>query len=184
MSLWRRNFFGTLAADPPWDFDNKASRGAAANHYPSMTVDEICTLRVLGRPVRDLVAQQSHCYLWVTAAHLFSGERVLNAWGFEYKLSIPWVKTKSPPSLQIGLGNWYRHAHELCLFGVRGKAKARVKNIPTVLFAPRGRHSAKPPELQARAERLSPGPYLELFSRSPRPGWESWGLEVALTRAG
>lgn len=72
----------------------------------------------------------------------------------------------------------YRHAHELCLFGVRGKAPAAVHNLSTVIFAPRGKHSAKPEELQDRAELLSPRPRLELFARRPRAGWVTWGNEV------
>lgn len=164
---------GCIVADPPWHFDNQRTRAAAVRHYPTMKVDEIARL-----PVEKWARPNAHLYLWVTAAHLSEGLTVMKAWGFNYKHSIVWVKTKTAPTLQIGLGNYFRHAHELCLFGVRGSAPARVHNLPTVFFAPRGRHSAKPPVLQDWAEELSPGPRLEMFARRARAGWATWGNEA------
>jgi len=39
----------------------------------------------------------------------------------------------------------------------------------------RGPHSVKPAAFMDMVERVSPGPYVELFARSPRLGWDSWG---------
>ena len=73
--------YGTIYADPPWRYDNRASRGGAAKHYDgTMTVDEICAL-----PVDRLAAPDAHLYLWVTNAFLFDGlNRVMPAWGFDF----------------------------------------------------------------------------------------------------
>lgn len=79
----------------------------------------------------------------------------------------------------IGLGNYFRHAHEIILFGTRGKAKTLDHSLPSVFWAPRREHSQKPDKLQDLAERLSPGPYLELFARRPRANWAHWGLDKA-----
>lgn len=81
--------------------------------------------------------------------------------------------------LQIGLGQYLRGAHELCLLGVRGDAMvpAPADRLPSVVFAPRGLHSAKPPVAYAVIERVSPGPRAEMFARTPRPGWAVWGNE-------
>lgn len=40
-------------------------------------------------------------------------------------------------------------------------------------------HSRKPDEMFALVERVSPGPYLEMFARRRRPGWAAMGDQVA-----
>lgn len=52
------------------------------------------------------------------------------------------------------------------------------KAPPSVIHAPRRRHSEKPLEFYDLFETVSPGPYLELFARNAREGWTSWGNEV------
>ncbi|MBN7483898.1 S-adenosylmethionine-binding domain-containing protein, partial [Mycobacteroides abscessus] len=58
--------FRCVVADPPWHFDYTKSRGAAENHYGTMTVEQLCELSV----VRDSAARDAHLYLWSTNAHL------------------------------------------------------------------------------------------------------------------
>ena len=79
--------YRTVLADPPWRYDNTSSRGAAANHYQTMTVAEICR-----QPVSDLVTDHSHLHLWTTNAFLESAFDVMRAWGFEFKSCLVWVK--------------------------------------------------------------------------------------------
>lgn len=184
--------FGTIVLDPPWRFGNTVTRAAAANHYPTMSSADLMCM-----PLESRAKTNAHMYLWTTAAHIVDALDLMANWGFTYKLNLVWVKCRPqelrptlpykhgkavapwwPPRVQIGLGNYFRHAHELCLFGVRGKCPARVHNLSTIIFAPRGKHSAKPVELYERAEALSPGPRLELFARSARKGWDRWGLEA------
>jgi N6-adenosine-specific RNA methylase IME4 len=42
----------------------------------------------------------------------------------------------------------------------------------------RREHSRKPDYVHECIERLVAGPYLELFARQRRPGWDVWGNEI------
>ncbi len=159
--------FGAVYADPPWLYGNQGTRASTGNHYGGMTVDEICAL-----PIAALAAPQAHLHLWTTNAFLFEAKRVLEAWGFEYKSCFVWVKT------QMGIGNYWRVSHEFMLLGVRGNLVFADKAQMSWLEAARGRHSAKPEKVRAIIERVSPGPYLELFAREPAEGWTVWGNEI------
>jgi N6-adenosine-specific RNA methylase IME4 len=83
--------------------------------------------------------------------------------------------------LAFGIGQYARGAHELLLFATRGEGYAvrtDAKNIRSVLCAPVSVHSRKPPESYELVEARSHGPYLEMFARTERPGWTSWGNEI------
>jgi len=162
--------FGTIYADPPWRYSNTASRGAAANHYDTMTVDQIC-----GLPVRELVADDAHLHLWTTNAFLFDAPRVMEAWGFTHQSEMVWVKP------QMGLGNYWRVSHEFLLMGIRGDAPFRGEPQRSWIMHDRLKHSAKPEAFRKAVERVSPGPCLELFARVAAPGWSAWGNEVRQT---
>jgi N6-adenosine-specific RNA methylase IME4 len=113
----------------------------------------------------------------VTNNFLPDGLAVMRAWDFRYVTVITWAKDK------IGLGQYFRGQTEQCLFGVRGNPGYRLVNGgrcqgTTLITAPRGQHSAKPAELRHMIERVSPGPYLELFAREQAAGWDCWGNEV------
>ena len=171
--------FGTIVADPPWSYGNTSTRGAAENHYATMSIEELCALDV----VREKAAPQSHLYLWSTAGHLPEAFKVMDAWGFEYKTYFVWVKP------QMGMGNYFRVSTELVLFGIRGGLRTTQRDIKNYLTAPRQKHSAKPLEFQDIVARTSPGPFLELFARCHaadvldgsclcskcRLGWTTWG---------
>lgn len=171
--------FTTGMADPPWPETGggKVKRGAD-RHYPVMSVGDICALRV-----GELFAPNAHLYLWVTNNHLPAGLRVMGAWGFRYVTNIAWGKVKEG-RVQQGLGQYFRGAHELLLFGVRGSLPYRTLDdgkraqAPSLVLAPRSKHSRKPEEFRQLVERVSPGPYLELFARASAPGWAVWGNEV------
>lgn len=158
--------FGTILADPPWLHHQVGGHGAS-NHYSLMTLD-----RIKAMPVADLAADNAHCWLWVTNASLRDGYDVLDAWGFTPRSTMTWVKPR------LGLGNYLRNATEHVLLGTRGHAPVRFKAQPSWMFAPLQAHSHKPEEQYAIIERISPGPYLELFARRPQPGWHRWGNEV------
>jgi N6-adenosine-specific RNA methylase IME4 len=158
----------TILADPPWDVLQRGGRGAH-RHYHLMTVEEIAAL-----PVGGLASADAHLWLWVTNATLFASQLVMAAWGFTYRSCLTWVK----PGLGLG-SSYLRNNTEHLLFGTRGKAPVLYRSQPTWLFAPKQDHSHKPEEQYAVIERCSPGPYLELFARRKRPGWQVWGDEVA-----
>jgi N6-adenosine-specific RNA methylase IME4 len=160
--------FGTIYADPPWLYDNQGTRAATGNHYGGMTVEEICAL-----PVADLVAPDAHLHLWTTNGFLFECPRIFAAWGFEFRSSFIWCKT------EMGIGNYWRNSHEILLTAIRGSAKRfNDHTLRSWIECSRGRHSGKPEQVRNAIERASPGPYLELFARSPSRGWKVWGNEV------
>jgi len=162
------NQFGTIYADPPWLYDNQATRASTSNHYGGMTVDELCEL-----PISQIAADDAHLHLWITNAFLFDAPRIFAAWGFEFRSSFVWVKP------QMGIGNYWRNSHEILLTAIRGNAKRfNDKSIKSWGEFRRTKHSAKPEEIRSYIERGSPGPYLELFGRRKIDGWTVWGNEI------
>lgn len=159
--------FKCIYADPPWRYSNQGTRGSTDNHYPTMTVDEICAI-----PIRDFCEDNCHLHLWITNGFLFDAPKIFNAWGFVFKSSFVWVKP------HIGMGNYWRNSHEFLLLGVRGSMTAKALNLKSWLEAPRGEHSQKPDKVRTLVEQLSPGPRLELFGRKPVPNWTVFGNEV------
>jgi N6-adenosine-specific RNA methylase IME4 len=155
--------YPTIVIDPPWAYDNKATRGAASNHYETMTFEE---LEVLEIPAAD----NAHLYLWVTNGFLREGLDLLQSWGFDYKTMLTWVKP------QIGLGNYFRSATEHVLFGLKGSLPTQGQDTPNWFQADRKRHSQKPEKFYDIVEKVSPAPWFEMFSRPPdRFGWTTWG---------
>jgi N6-adenosine-specific RNA methylase IME4 len=169
--------FGTLLVDPPWRFTNRTGKVAPEHRrlarYTTMSAKEIAAL-----PVDELMAERSHCYLWVPNALLAEGLLALENWGFAYKANLVWHKVrKDGGSDGRGVGFYFRNVTELVLFGTRGKLRTLAPGRRQVnLLATRKReHSRKPDELYEIIESCSPGPYLEMFARHLRPGWAAWG---------
>jgi len=169
--------FPVIYADPPWQFGVRSEvtgrEKSAENHYPTMATDEICGLfEEIGAPAkRDAVL-----FLWATNPMLPDALRVMAAWGFKYVHHWIWDK------MTAGTGYWGRDRHELLLIGRRGDPASPLPGSQpeTVHAEAKGRHSAKPDFFAETIERLYPDmPRLEMFCRSPRPGWTAWGFESA-----
>lgn len=154
--------FPAIVIDPPWRYDNVATRGAAEDHYPTMGLDELAAIELPA-------AKDAHLYLWVTNGFLRQGFDLLDAWDFTYKACLTWVKP------QIGMGNYFRNNTEHVLFGIKGSLPTNTNNTPTAFKADRTRHSAKPESFYDIVEASSPGPWLEMFARRRRFGWHVWG---------
>lgn len=163
------NRFSTVYADPPWAYENVASRAAAENHYLTMPTSEICKL-----PIAALAESNAHLHLWTTNGFLQDAFDVLDAWGFQFKSCLVWVKD------EIGMGNYWRVSHEFLLLGVRGRLTFADRTLPSWLQAPRTVHSRKPGVVRSLIERVSPGPYLELFGREELPNsqWTVFGNQI------
>jgi N6-adenosine-specific RNA methylase IME4 len=161
--------FPTIYADPPWAYENEASRAAAVNHYPTMSVDEICA-----EPLRELAEKNAHLHLWAPNGFLRDAFDVIDSWGFEFKSCFVWVKD------EIGMGNYWRVSHEFLLLGVRGGLTFRDRTLPSWIQASRTIHSRKPNAVRPLIERVSPGPYLELYGREELPDsdWTVYGNQV------
>jgi N6-adenosine-specific RNA methylase IME4 len=140
-----------------------------------MTLEDIMAL-----PVKDVTAKAAHLYLWVPNALLPEGMRVLEAWGFRYVSNIVWAKRRKDGGPDgRGVGFYFRNVTELVLFGVKGSMRTLPpgRSQVNMIETRKREHSRKPDEQYALIESCSPGPYLEMFSRHPRPGWLGWGDE-------
>ncbi len=166
--------FGTVLADPPWQFQNRTGKMAPEHRrlsrYGTMTLREICEL-----PVEAIVADTAHLYLWVPNALLPEGLEVMRHWGFAYKSNIIWYKVRKDG------GPDRRGVTEILLFGTRGRNARTLKPGRTqenIISSRKREHSRKPDEQYPLIEGCSPGPRLEMFARGPRLGWTVWGNEA------
>lgn len=173
--------FGTVLADPPWQFQNKTGKVAPQHkrlsRYQTMALDEIAAL-----PVKSLVGEVAHLYLWVPNAVLPQGLEVMSAWGFTYKGNIVWHKIRKDGGPDgRGVGFYFRNTTELLLFGTRGK-KARTlapgRSQVNIIRTMKREHSRKPDEQYSIIESCSTGPFLEMFGRGARPRWVTWGNQA------
>lgn len=175
--------YRTIVADPPWQYRTTSPvarvahrKVVAEHHYPTMTNAEIAAI-----PVSSMAEDDAHVYMWVTNPRLF-GERtrgeiapveILEAWGFRYVTMLTWLKRGN-----LGMGFYYRGETEHVLFGVRGNLPIPVEKRERNWFeAAKHGHSEKPEAFLDMVERVSPGPYLEMFSRRARLGWDTHGYE-------
>lgn len=166
--------YPVLYVDPPWKYENPpmgAGSRSIENHYPTLTLEEICAL-----PVSDLATDDAILYLWATAPKLAECMTVIEAWGFNYRTNFVWVKDK------IGMGYHARSQHELLLVCRRGDIPppAVDDRVSSVVFADREGHSEKPREFYDLIEKFYPTlPRIELFCRgAPRAGWAAWGNQA------
>jgi N6-adenosine-specific RNA methylase IME4 len=161
--------FPTIYADPPWQYENEASRAAAVNHYPTMPVGDICA-----EPIDRLAEENAHLHLWTTNAFLREAFDVIDAWGFSFKSCLVWIKD------EIGMGNYWRVSHEFLLLGVRGQLTFRDRTVQSWIQARRTVHSRKPGLVRTLVESVSPGPYLELYGREelPNSAWTVYGNQI------
>jgi N6-adenosine-specific RNA methylase IME4 len=168
--------FGVLYADPPWRYEHAEPTRAVENNYPTLSLDEIKALYV---PAAD----DAVLFMWATSPKLSESMEVLDAWDFNYRTCMVWVKADEETGKQhIGMGYYARQQHELLLIAKRGEPPApEVQNRPSsVVTAPRTEHSAKPVEFYDLIERMYPGhQYVELFARGlDRPNWTGWGNQA------
>ena len=186
-----RRDYRVIYADPPWTFATYSAKGkgrSAEAHYDTMSLAEIETL-----PVASWAAPDAVLLMWATDPLLDRALRVIERWGFAYKtVGFYWAKLnkgRSPLAMTqrdffTGMGFWTRANPEPCLLATRGKPKRRSGSVPKLVIAPRREHSRKPDEVAQRIEQLCEGPYLEMFARESRPGWDAWGMQAGLFDAG
>jgi N6-adenosine-specific RNA methylase IME4 len=165
--------YRTIVADPPWDLEWHAGIGEGRSGrdglpYPTMGMDAICGLNV-----DQLAERDAHLWVWTTANFLWDAPRVVLSWGFRPTYTLIWAK----PGL--GVGGRFRHTVEYLLFAERGaQLPITRRDLPTHFIWPKGEHSAKPDAFYDLVESVSPGPYLEMFARRQRLGWDTWGNEA------
>lgn len=186
--------YGTIVVDPPWEYPE----GFALGHgrtvsngtvtfesavevrplpYDSMSLSELVAL-----PVRDLAERDARVFLWATNRYLPQALGLLSAWGFSYRQTLVWHKT------DVNLpGHVAPNSAEFVLVGVVGSPE-RVSVMPSAVIATSRlggpgvkSHSQKRECWLDYFEQVSPGPYVELFARRDRLGWDTWGDESLTT---
>lgn len=148
---------------------------------------------MLQLPVRDIAAENCHLFMWITGPLFIQGAHlpIMKQWGFKPSANaFTWIKLRpkasqlflDPQDLHMGMGYTTRKNAEFCLLGRRGAPKRQAADVHEVIISPRREHSRKPEEAWQRIERYASGPYIELNSRTERPGWDAWGNEVGKFR--
>ena len=177
--------YATIVADPPWEYDEGFPSGVARPDgslerwtyelpYESMSLADLEAL-----PIAEL-ADPAGCrlFMWTTNKYLPAAFGLLRAWGFRYGQTIVWAKTSHVPPFSTSIAP---QASEYLLYGYTGKPAPRTGSFPsTVIASPRGftDHSRKPEGFLDIIEALTPGPYLEMFARRNRLGWDTWGNQA------
>jgi N6-adenosine-specific RNA methylase IME4/ParB-like chromosome segregation protein Spo0J len=173
--------FALIYADPPWSFDTYSEKGknmtSPDNHYPTMSDEQIAALKIDGYLVPDIAAKDAVCFMWCTSANILRAAAIMEAWGFEYKSQAVWDKQRP------ATGYWFLNQHEVLLLGTRGQPPLPLKICPSVISAPRGKHSAKPIAVREMIEAMFPHfdkhSRIELFYRGAAlDGWSVWGNQA------
>jgi len=163
--------YRTIVADPPWRIEKVRKRvrpNQVSMSYGTMSLDEIAAL-----PVADLAAGAATLFVWTIDKYLYDTPAIVRSWGFKYHLTMAWDKTNG-----MAMFGFNRQT-EFVVVGFKGTHDA-YPDGPTIRSSfsarnVRGGHSQKPAVLMDMIERTLPGPYVELFARQPRLGWDSWG---------
>lgn len=165
-----------IYADPPWQYSDTHTSGAAEDHYGTMKIEDLCSM-----PVQKISDDQSVLLLWATYPLLEDALSLIKAWGFVYKTcAFQWVKKYPNNKYCISLGNYTRSNTEPCLLATKGKKINVLDNsISQLIITTRENHSKKPAEVREKIIRVFGDlPRIELFSRDKIEGWDCWGNEV------
>jgi N6-adenosine-specific RNA methylase IME4 len=169
--------YRTIVADPPWHYDKAGAyswrKGAPSGEvrpmlgYGTMTVEEIAAL-----PVEEWAEDNAALFVWTTHRYVWQTPGIVKAWGFEPVKLLTWAK----PPTGFSMGGTFGNSTEFVLYARRGRNVATEKVSRDWWDWPRrGGHSAKPDAFLDIVEQTHPGPYLEMFARRGRFGWDYWG---------
>jgi N6-adenosine-specific RNA methylase IME4 len=181
-------YYGAIMADVPSRFKPWAAadptmpgRRDTEQHYPTMSLAEIKQL-----PVAALAARDCWLFFWTSAPFQEQAFETIEAWGFTYSsIAFTWVKLRRrfnglfimECDLHTSMGHTTRKGTEACLLARKGTPHRLAKDVHEVILSPVREHSRKPDEAYARVQRYCAGPYLDLFARETRDGWDAWGDE-------
>ena len=168
--------YNIIYADPPWNYRLNKVQGSAEQHYPTMSIEELCAL-----PIPEITDRNSILFLWATFPKLPEALKLIKAWGFTYKtVAFVWLKqNKKSVSWFYGLGFWTRGNAELCLLSTKGKPKRKSNKIHQFIISHIEEHSKKPDKTRDKIVSLMGDlPRIELFARKKTEGWDVWGNEV------
>jgi N6-adenosine-specific RNA methylase IME4 len=177
--------YRTIVADPPWHYEGTATMPGDARKsghttkreplpYETLSPEEIAAL-----PVHELAERDCALWLWTTNRYLQDAFAVLGVWGFTYRQTLVWHKTGNPSPFG---GTVAPNHAEYLLLASRGRPQFAGRLPGSVIPLPKPyEHSRKPDAFLDMVQRVSPGPYVELFARRARFGWDYWGNESLQT---
>lgn len=168
--------YQVIYADPPWQYRNRKIRGGAEHHYRTLSIEELCSLKVA-----EIADEDAALFLWCTFPMIPEALRLISAWGFQYKtVAFVWVKQNPVAKTWFyGMGFWTRSNAEICILATKGHPKRAAKDIHQLIISPVKRHSQKPEEVRERIVKLlGDVPRIELFARERTEGWHVWGDEI------
>lgn len=164
--------YRTIVFDPPWP----AVENGTKNGIPYETMDLTEIERLLRCSISQLTESHAYIYIWFTNSMLPNIERIAKYCKIKYKSTITWCKP-------YGLGRPPYSATEFLVYFSRGsplrphiKGQDRPLNHFSTTHKPK--HSEKPDEAYKLIERISSGPYIDMFARKQRDGWDVWGNEI------
>jgi len=163
-----------IYADPPWNYSNTGFDQSAHQQYQTIPTLELCQPETwLKLPIKEIIQDRSVLFLWVTYPFAKEGFQVCEAWGFQYKAQMVWVKNTT-----TGMGWFVTPKHELLYIATRGQELHPAIKPESVFYYETTGHSRKPEQVYKMIESMYTGPYIELFARKAREGWDSWGNEL------
>lgn len=183
--------YNIIYADPPWQFKTYSDAGkekSADNHYECQDINWIKDL-----PVADIADKNCLLFLWVTFPILEKSFEVIEAWGFKYSTcGFVWVKTNKNFDVNqtsfipvdsfdsfMGLGYWTRSNAEICLIAKLGTIEKKSNSVHQIIYEPVREHSRKPDIVRDKIVELCGDlPKIELFARTEKKGWDTWGNET------
>lgn len=188
-----KNKYRAIMIDPPWTYKVWAASNGdtrlAGNHYPLLTNEELKKLNM-----QCLMAEDCAVFVWVTWPLLVEAIDIIQCWGLTYKtLAFNWVKLGAKGKVLFNMGHWTRANSEPCLLFTKGSPKRKSQSVAqtivddgqlflfednNTILAQTLAHSAKPREAYERVEQLVAGPYLDIFARRKRKGWDAIGNEI------
>lgn len=177
--------YRTIVADPPWPYPEGFNGWGKRRPLPyeAMSVEDICAI-----DVPSLFDGEGYLFLWATGKYMEDAYKVVRAWRCAPKQLLTWCKEP----MGKGLGGMFASTTEFIIVAQRvgpaGKSHGRATTgvrIPTTWFQwkrpynseGKPMHSAKPDGFLDMVEQVAPGPYLEMFARRARFGWDYWGDE-------
>jgi N6-adenosine-specific RNA methylase IME4 len=167
--------YSCIVVDPPWPMQ-KIAREVDAEpdvgfDYPTM---DIAALQTFGATVKAIAADDCHLFLWTTQKFLPEAFGLLDLWDFRYVFTMVWHKAGGFQPFGLAQYNC-----EFVLYARRGTPKFIETTAFNCCFGGARRdHSRKPDEFYSTIRRVTAGPHIDMFARSPRDGWAVWGNEA------
>lgn len=169
--------YRTIVIDPPWEYPEGFAQGptGGVGHiqvdlpYPPMSLEDLAEV-----PVRTLAADDALLFLWATNRYLPDAFPLMAIYGFTYRQTLVWRKTNPNP---LG-GSVAPNCAEFLLVGRRGNARLAGRWHESVIAGGNSKHSRKPEVFLDVVETITLPPRLEMFARSQRLGWDTYGNEA------